>query len=62
MVLSLLLLASEGSMLQLASVHPPVLALWRRAGLVEALGEGAVFASVEEAVGEPPRVRDPALR
>lgn len=55
-------LASEGSTLQLASVHPPVLALWKRAGLIDALGEGAVFATVGEAVGEPPRVRDPALR
>jgi MFS superfamily sulfate permease-like transporter len=55
-------LASEGSTLQLASVHPPVLALWNRAGLIDALGEGAVFATVGEAVGEPPRVRDPALR
>jgi MFS superfamily sulfate permease-like transporter len=55
-------LASQGSRLQLAAVHPPVLALWRRAGLVEALGEDAVFATVEEAVGAPPRVRDPALR
>ncbi len=55
-------LASEGSTLQLASVHPPVLALWERAGLIDALGEGAVFATVEEAVGEPSRVRDPALR
>jgi SulP family sulfate permease len=55
-------LASEGSTLQLASVHPPVLALWERAGLIDALGEGAVFATVQEAVGEPPRIRDPALR
>jgi len=55
-------LASEGSTLQLAAVHPPVLALWERAGLVEALGEGAVFATVEEAVGASPRVRAPALR
>jgi SulP family sulfate permease len=55
-------LASEGSTLQLASVHPPVLALWKRAGLIDALGEGAVFATVQEAVGEAPRVRDPALR
>ena len=55
-------LASEGSRLQLAGVHPPVLALWERAGLIDALGEGAVFATVEEAVGVPPPVRAPSSR
>jgi sulfate permease, SulP family len=58
-------LAVEGSTLQLASVHPPVLALWQRAGLLDALGDGAVFATVEDAVeaGEAgPRVRAPSSR
>src|SRR4051812_928351 len=43
-------LAVEGSTLQLASVHPPVLALWQRAGLLDALGDDAVFASIDDAV------------
>jgi SulP family sulfate permease len=58
-------LADEGSQLQLASVHPPVLALWRRAGVIDALGDGAVFATVDDAVaaGERPlRVRAPSSR
>jgi len=55
-------LAADGSRLQLASVHPPVLALWKRAGLIDALGEGAVFATVADAVGASPAVRVPALR
>jgi SulP family sulfate permease len=58
-------LAVEGSRMQLASVHPPVLALWRRAGLIDALGDGAVFATVDDAVeaGEPSlRVRAPSSR
>jgi sulfate permease, SulP family len=58
-------LAVEGSQLQLASVHPPVLALWQRAGLLDALGDGAVFASVDDAVAEAERplpVRAPSSR
>ncbi|WCB95202.1 putative sulfate transporter [Baekduia alba] len=55
-------LASEGSTLELAAVHPPVLALWRRAGLIDAVGEDAVFATVEEAVAAPPPIRVPSLR
>jgi sulfate permease, SulP family len=48
-------LAVEGSQLQLASVHPPVLGLWERAGLIDALGDGAVFASVDDAVAAAER-------
>ena len=29
--------------------HPTTLALWRRAGLIDVVGEGAVFASVPDA-------------
>jgi hypothetical protein len=42
----------------LAGVHLPVLALWRRAGVVEAIGEASVFPRVQDAVravgGGPP--------
>jgi SulP family sulfate permease len=34
----------------LAGVHPPVLALWRRAGLFDVLAEDAVFPAVADAV------------
>jgi hypothetical protein len=40
-------------------VHPPVLALWRRAGLMEVLGDDAVFERVRDAVAA---VRQPAPR
>jgi high affinity sulfate transporter 1 len=36
--------------LVLASVHPPVLELWRRAGLLDVIGVEAVFTNVLEAV------------
>jgi SulP family sulfate permease len=36
--------------LLLVHVHPAVLALWRRAGVVAAIGEESVFESVDEAV------------
>jgi SulP family sulfate permease len=43
-------LQSQGIALALARVHPPVLALWERAGVVAAVGEGNVFDSVRDAV------------
>ena len=36
----------------LAAVHPPVLELWRRAGVIDAIGENAVFETVDDAVRE----------
>jgi hypothetical protein len=41
---------SQGTAPALARVHPPVLALWERAGVVAAVGEGNVFDSVRKAV------------
>jgi sulfate permease, SulP family len=53
-------LQSQGVALALARVHPPVLALWERAGVVEAIGESRVFDTVREAVravsGDRPEV------
>ena len=43
-------LQSQGTTLALARVHPPVLALWERAGVVAAVGESNVFDSVRDAV------------
>jgi MFS superfamily sulfate permease-like transporter len=43
-------LRARGTTLALAGVHPPVLALWERAGLIEAVGERNVFDTVDEAV------------
>jgi MFS superfamily sulfate permease-like transporter len=43
-------LRSEGAELALAQVHPPVLALWRRAGLSEVVGDDHVFTTVNDAV------------
>ena len=43
-------LRSQGASLALAQVHPPVLALWRRAGLIDVIGDDAVFDTVREAV------------
>jgi sulfate permease, SulP family len=43
-------LQSQGAALALARVHPPVLALWERAGVVAAVGEGNIFDSVRDAV------------
>jgi SulP family sulfate permease len=42
-------LKAQGATLILARVHPPTLALWRRAGVTDAVGDG-VFESVAEAV------------
>jgi SulP family sulfate permease len=36
--------------LVLARVHPPVLALWRRAGVLDVVGEDGVFETVHDAV------------
>jgi high affinity sulfate transporter 1 len=43
-------LQGRGVSLTLAQVHPPVLALWRRAGLVEVIGDDAIFETLSEAV------------
>ncbi len=43
-------LRSQGVVLALARVHPPVLALWERAGVIDAIGEGKVFNTVRDAV------------
>lgn len=42
-------LRSHGASLALAQVHPSTLALWRRAGLIDVVGEGAIFASGRDA-------------
>ena len=42
-------LQSQGASLALAQVHPPVLALWRRAGLIDVIGENAVFDTLRDA-------------
>jgi MFS superfamily sulfate permease-like transporter len=43
-------LHDQGSVLGLAQVHPPTLALWRRAGLASVVGDDAVFETVTDAV------------
>ena len=43
-------LRSQGTALALVDVHPPVLALWKRAGVIDAIGEGNVFDTVRDAV------------
>jgi len=43
-------LQAQGTALVLARVHPPVLALWKRAGVIDAVGEGRVFETVRDAV------------
>jgi SulP family sulfate permease len=43
-------LQAHGIGLAVASVHPPVLELWERAGLLQAIGDHAVYESVGEAV------------
>ena len=47
-------LRSRGASLALAEVHPPVLALWRRAGLLDVIDDDAVFATVRDAVDGRP--------
>ncbi len=43
-------LRSQGGALALARVHPPVFALWERAGAIDAIGKRRVFETVREAV------------
>jgi MFS superfamily sulfate permease-like transporter len=43
-------LQAQGTALVLARVHPPVLALWKRAGVIDAVGEDRVFDTVRDAV------------
>jgi high affinity sulfate transporter 1 len=43
-------LKSRGTSLVLAYVHPPVLELWRRAGVMDAVGEDGVFLTIRDAV------------
>jgi high affinity sulfate transporter 1 len=43
-------LRERGIGVALASVHPPVLGLWQRAGLVGAIGDHAVFPTVSDAI------------
>ena len=44
-------LAAQGTSLALAAVHPPVLELWQRGGVIDAIGADAVFETVPDAVG-----------
>ena len=44
-------LAAQGTSLVLAAVHPPVLELWQRGGVIDAIGADAVFETVPDAVG-----------
>ena len=58
-------LRSQGVALALADVHPPVFALWKRAGVIDAVSDGNVFNSVSDAVdafanGRPNMQREPA--
>ena len=57
-------LRSQGISLALAEVHPPSLALWRRAGLMEALDDDDIFETVDDAVeslaARPARAGRPA--
>jgi sulfate permease, SulP family len=43
-------LAADGISLTFVGVHPPVLALWRRAGVLDALGDDTVYETVDDAV------------
>ena len=47
-------LRAQGAGLRLAAVHPQVLALWQRAGVLDVLDEDAVYATVDEAVAAAP--------
>ena len=60
-------LQSQGTALALVDVHPPVLALWKRAGVIDAIGEGNVFDTARDAVqaltnGRPVGRQEPAQR
>ena len=41
---------ARGASLVLARVHPPVLELWRRAGVVDVVGENQIFDTISDAV------------
>ena len=43
-------LDAQGTSLMLAAVHPPVLELWQRGGVIDAIGADAVFETVPDAV------------
>jgi sulfate permease, SulP family len=43
-------LHAQGVTLVLARVHPPVLALWRRAGVISAIGDDRVYETIGDAV------------
>ena len=43
-------LAARDVALSLVAVHPPVLALWRRAGVFDAVGDATVYETVGEAI------------
>jgi SulP family sulfate permease len=47
-------LRSQGASVVLARVHPPTLALWQRAGLLDVVGNDAVFDTLREAVETSP--------
>ena len=53
-------LRSRGASLALARVHPPILALWRRAGLMDLIGDDAVFETVRDAVDAVTPLPSPA--
>ena len=53
-------LRSRGASLALARVHPPILALWRRAGLMDVIGDDAVFDTVRAAVDAVTPLPSPA--
>ena len=50
-------LAADGSHLHLVAVHPPVLALWRRAGVLDAIAPGGVHETVDDALAALARER-----
>jgi SulP family sulfate permease len=50
-------LRSSGTALVLAHVHPASLELWRRAGVIHAIGDDGVYESVSEAVDDGRRER-----
>ena len=51
-------LRDRGTELVLARVHPEILALWRRAGVVDAIGGEAVYESIPEALDARSSVSD----
>jgi SulP family sulfate permease len=53
-------LQAQGTTVRLAAVHPPVLALWRRAGVFDVVPADEVYASADEAMA--PAAGEPLLR